>query len=138
MQVKPIAREEKWFPIPNDPDGGEILIREVSESDMMGYTISTLSFGSGDEATVGFLKKFYAGHIAGWRKLTGEDGEALPVTYANKLLLMEQPVTLDAKQAKELGFKSKGAKTNLMVMLEKWINEVKGEGQKKRELAEKN
>jgi hypothetical protein len=120
MKIKTISRHEQWFKFPDDPEKGEILIREVLESDVSEIAFaSVLKSGRGQESLeVEYCREYLARHIADWRNVSDEDGSPLPCNYANKMLLIGQP--------------------KMAGIIDEFVGKVTKEGAKRREDAGKN
>ncbi|MDR1660430.1 MAG: hypothetical protein LBR94_08875 [Desulfovibrio sp.] len=120
MRIKPIDRHEKWFDIPNDPDKGRILIGEASQSDIFEVVNAAALRSARSEVSPEseYLREFYSRHILDWENILNERGELLPCTYENKVRVLNTP--------------------ELFNVILTAVNEVRDEGMKAREEAEKN
>jgi hypothetical protein len=92
MRQKPIHLHEQWFDIPDDEDGGKLLIRETTPGS--GHEIALAGGVRAQESGISpqaeFFRELIVRYIADWQNVMDEKGTKLPCTYANKLSILEQ------------------------------------------------
>jgi hypothetical protein len=75
--------------IPNDNDGGYLVIRELPKiKTANAYAAVMRSAGSGDSLEAELLKESLSQHIESWGNIFDENGKELPCNFANKIALL--------------------------------------------------
>ena len=107
--ARPTPPKEKWFPIPNDPDGAEILVRHLKKGDIediedQANRLETVvrrdpSGAPNEETRVARLKGdarylYLCAALRDWKHFFGLDGNPLECTDANKILMAREDEAL--------------------------------------------
>ena len=102
MRIKKV--QERWFPAENDPDGAEVLIRELSPGEIQdiqechdrtikyvegadGKMVADLSF---KPETALELKLTFEACVMGWKNFFDEGGKPLPFSKDNLIRAMRE------------------------------------------------
>lgn len=130
MRLQALIQHEKWFDVPGFPEA-KILVREVADYAARDYAEGLIVAGYSSAVRAGrdLVRQLRLDAVIDWQGITDSDGHPLPVTEENKMLLLAQ----EWKKAK--GGEEKRSMLDFIV---ECMAEVKSEGEKLRQEAEKN